>query len=227
MENLNANFTVFEETDLSANMEDYIETIALLSKKSKVVRVKDIAKSLNIKMPSVSAALIKLRDKELIEYEKYGYVELTDKGKHIASKVYQKHSCISGFLQNVLQLSKKQAEDEACKLEHYLSSKTCSQIHKFMKFYEDESEAAWTTKLKEYMNIRTLNNLSENDTAKVIEIDQSAETNSNFDPQEITPGSTLKYLSFEKDQKTISLLVNDSEATISLNDAMLVKVELI
>lgn len=223
MNNLDTNFSAFEETDLSANMEDYIETIALLSKKSKVVRVKDIAKSLNIKMPSVSAALIKLRDKELIEYEKYGYVELTEKGKDIASKVYQKHSCISAFLNKVLQLNKVQAEDEACRLEHYLSSQTCSQIQKFMEFYEDSAQSEWKEKLSKHMKIRTLNNLSANDQAKVLEIDKSLNLNSTG----IKTGSTVKYKSFEKDQRTITLLINESEQKISFNDAMLVTVELI
>ncbi len=68
----------FESTDLSANMEDYMETISLLSSRNRVVRVKDIAKTLKITMPSVTAALNKLREKDLIYYEKYGFIELTD-----------------------------------------------------------------------------------------------------------------------------------------------------
>ena len=49
--------------------------------------LKKIAKELNIKMPSVTAALNKLKDLKLIEYEKYGYIELTVKGKEIAELV--------------------------------------------------------------------------------------------------------------------------------------------
>ena len=51
------------QNPLTSNMEDYIETISILSRHNKVVRVKDIAKKLGIKMPSVTAALIKLKEK--------------------------------------------------------------------------------------------------------------------------------------------------------------------
>ena len=82
----------FESTDLSANMEDYMETIALLASRHRVVRVKDIARALKITMPSVTAALGKLREKGLIHYEKYGFIELTDRGRRVAELVYRKHS---------------------------------------------------------------------------------------------------------------------------------------
>ncbi|MBN1499467.1 MAG: metal-dependent transcriptional regulator [Spirochaetes bacterium] len=141
---------MFEDTDLTANMEDYIETIALLSENSRVVRVKEIAASLNIKMPSVSAALSKLKEKGLIDYEKYGYVELTSVGREIAEKVYSRHKTIADFLTVILNFSADEANDEACKLEHYLSSKSCRQIAKFMKFYKSEqsTDSKWISRMK-------------------------------------------------------------------------------
>ncbi len=141
---------MFEDTDLTANMEDYMETIALLSENSRVVRVKEIAASLNIKMPSVSAALSKLKEKGLIEYEKYGYVELTPDGREIAEKVYSRHRTIAGFLTTILNFTAEEANEEACKLEHYFTPKTCRNISRFMKFYIKESEAneQWVSRLK-------------------------------------------------------------------------------
>lgn len=229
MEATKKNNNIFQETDLSANMEDYMETIALLSRKSKVVRVKDIAKSLNIKMPSVSAALIKLREKELIEYEKYGYVELTPKGKEIAEKIYNKHSCISDFLRNLLYLNKEQADDEACKLEHYLSANTCSQINSFMEFFNNEKDnkSDWTIKLKDHMNIRYLNNLFENDSAKIIDANYSDDINQQLNNINLETGTKLKVTKVDINNNQIILNSNEKEIIVPITLAMEIKVKVI
>lgn len=144
---------LYKDTDLTPHMEDYIEAIIILSSKNKVVRVKDIAKELNIKMPSVTAALNKLKDLKLIEYEKYGYIDLTEKGKEIAELVYNRHSCITEFFEKVLHLETKHAEMEACKVEHHITPDTCKNIHKFLNFYikEDSENQDWIVRLKKYL----------------------------------------------------------------------------
>lgn len=141
------------DTGLSPHMEDYMETIGLLSIRNKVVRVKDIAKKLNIKMPSVSAALNKLKEMKLIEYEKYGFIELTDYGKNIAEMVYKRHSCLSKFFEVVLMMDPEAANNEACKVEHVLTPDTCRRIHKFLSFFETEKESnpELLNRLKEFL----------------------------------------------------------------------------
>ena len=129
---------LFEDTSLSSNMEDYVEAIEVLSKKKKVVRVKDIAKDLKIKMPSVTAALQKLEEKGLINYERYGYIDLTNKGRKIAEKVYSRHSFLTDFFHTVLKIDKKRADDVGCRIEHHLSSEACRQIFKLLEFYKSE-----------------------------------------------------------------------------------------
>lgn len=140
----------YRDTGLSSHMEDYIEAIVMLSSDNKVVRVKDIAKKLNIKMPSVSAALAKLKEMDLIEYEKYGYVELTDKGQELADRVLRRHEFLIDFFTTVLQIEDAMADDEACKVEHALAPRTCSQIHRLLDFYKAEESAGgeWIARLK-------------------------------------------------------------------------------
>lgn len=140
----------YRDTGLSSHMEDYIEAIVMLSSDNKVVRVKDIAKKLNIKMPSVSAALAKLKEMDLIEYEKYGYVELTDKGQELADRVLRRHEFLIDFFTTVLQIEDAMADDEACKVEHALAPRTCSQIHRLLDFYKAEESAGgeWVARLK-------------------------------------------------------------------------------
>jgi DtxR family Mn-dependent transcriptional regulator len=143
----------YADTGLSPNMEDYMETIIILSTLHRVVRVKDIAKELNIKMPSVTAALNKLKEMKLIDYEKYGFIELTESGKEIAERVYNRHSCIKDFFEYALQLPTDAAGDEACKVEHHISPTTCKRIFKLHQFIlqEEESGKEWVTRMKNFM----------------------------------------------------------------------------
>ena len=126
---------LYASTDLSSHMEDYIETIAVLSEQNKVVRVKDIAAHLKIKMPSVTSALTKLKELGLIDYEKYGYVELTETGNIISNRVLSKHLCLKDFFSKILNLSEDQAEAEACKIEHHITTETCKMIHKLLLYF--------------------------------------------------------------------------------------------
>jgi len=143
----------FRETGLSSNMEDYIEAIAMLSSNNRVVRVKDIAKKLKIKMPSVTSALNKLKKLELIEYEKYGFIELTRKGKIIAESVYSKHECLTKFFNLVLMLNDETADSEACKAEHVLLPDTCNRIYQFLSFYNSEKKKnkEWISRLNSFL----------------------------------------------------------------------------
>ena len=131
----------YRDTGLTPHMEDYVEAIVMLSATNRVVRVKDIAGKLNIKMPSVSAALAKLKEMDLIDYEKYGYIELTEKGQDLAGRVLKRHNCLIEFFSTVLQVDREAADCEACRVEHDLAPDTCSQIHKFLDFYKEEESA--------------------------------------------------------------------------------------
>ena len=131
---------LYGNTELTPNMEDYIEKIAFLSETNRVVRVRDIAAILKIKMPSVTAALNKLKEQGLIEYEKYGYIELTSRGGIIAKRVISRHLCLKEFFFNVLKLPEEKAEEEACRIEHHISPETCKRIHKLLLYYKSDED---------------------------------------------------------------------------------------
>lgn len=146
--------TKYIATGLSSNMEDYMEAIAHLAEENKVVRVKDIAKYLDIKMPSVSSALNKLKEMNLIDYEKYGYIELTKKGKEIADNICKRHVCLSEFFETVLSLDSETADTEACKAEHDLSPEAFHKLHIFLDFWKEEEKDSkeWITRLRKRLN---------------------------------------------------------------------------
>jgi len=114
-------------------LEDYLEAIYLIKKTKKIVKVKDIAIALKIKLPSVTEMIRKLSRKGLVKYEKYGYIELTKKGELLARKIYKKHEILFNFLTKFLGLDKKTALQDACKMEHGLSKKTLNKLIKFIK----------------------------------------------------------------------------------------------
>ncbi len=119
---------------LSSNIEDYLETIVILSNENKAVRVKDISKKLEVSMPSVHSALHVLKEQKLINHEKYGYVELTKKGKMLGEKIYEVHKKLTEFLNKVLNIDTKIAELDACRLEHGVSPQTIERLILFLEF---------------------------------------------------------------------------------------------
>lgn len=118
---------------LSGSMEDYLETIYLLGKKKKMVRVRDIAKEMSITMPSVTGALKTLEQLELVAHPRYDMVFLTSKGNRLARAVYQRHLVLKSFLIDVLGIDPQIAESDACRMEHAVSSQTLERLVFFMK----------------------------------------------------------------------------------------------
>ena len=119
---------------LTPNMEDYLELIYNLEKEKKVVRVRDIAKGMKVKMPSVTSMLNTLVQRELINHEKYEYVELSKKGAKIAGEVARQHEVLFSFLTEILGIDPKIADEDACKMEHAVSRTTLKKLAQFMEF---------------------------------------------------------------------------------------------
>jgi len=120
----------------SASVEDYLEAIANLHKGEKAVKVKQLSRMLNVKMPSVTAALQKLSEEGLVVHEKYGHIELTPEGNETAGEVIRRHKVLSRFLAQALGIDQKTAEEDACRIEHVISPLTLERMIKFMEFVE-------------------------------------------------------------------------------------------
>ena len=137
---------------LSSTMEDYLETVLNLEKSKKFVRVKDIAQKMDVKLPTVTSMLNNLVERGLINHEKYEYVELTKKGKRIAKDVYRRHVIFRDFLTCILNIDPKTAEEDACKMEHVVSSVTLERFVKFMEFVETcpRGGSDWLLHFNEY-----------------------------------------------------------------------------
>lgn len=123
---------------LTPVMEDYLEAIFGLDSDEdiKAIRVRDIARKLNVKMPSVTSMLKVLNDRGLVKYEKYEYLELTEQGKAVGREIKKRHHILKRFLTRVLNIDGVTADEEACKMEHALSSSTMDTLTAFMDFIQ-------------------------------------------------------------------------------------------
>jgi DtxR family Mn-dependent transcriptional regulator len=125
-----------KKDELSSSIEDYLEAIGHLEKEHRVARVKDIAQSLEVQMPSVTGALKVLRDKGLVNYERNSFITLTKEGLKIANSISMKHKRLAKFLHEVLFLSLEDAQDEACQIEHAVSEETVQRLMRLMEYFE-------------------------------------------------------------------------------------------
>ena len=139
---------------LTSVMEDYLEAIFQLDEDKKVVRVKDIAKRMDVKMPSVSSMLKALNSRGLVNYEKYEYVELTKAGANIGKEMQRRHDILRQFLVKILMIDPEVADQEACSMEHALSTETLDRLVAYMNFIQScpESGESWLQYFKEFVS---------------------------------------------------------------------------
>ena len=136
--------------DYSTTIQEYVEIIYDLQKKHKVARVKDIAEVRGVTLSSVTAALNLLKEKKLVEHEHYGLIVLTKKGEKLAKQLLRSHTTIKNFLVDVLGVSEKTAEIDACVLEHHISSTSLNSLIDFLNFIDNcpKGEPVWLQNYK-------------------------------------------------------------------------------
>ena len=126
-------------TELSDSLQDYLEAVYLLSRGKGFARFRDISRSLKVSMPSVNAAIKNLAARGLITYERYGYISLTTKGERTGAKIAGHHLFLKDFFMTVLGLGAADAERDACKAEHALSSATLLKLRALGGFLKAKS----------------------------------------------------------------------------------------
>ncbi len=110
--------------------EDYLETILMLKKRLGIVRSIDIVNELGFSKPSVSVAMKKLRENNLITMDSASHIELTPEGTAIATRIYARHEFISELLIH-LGVTPEVAKEDACKIEHHLSDESFEKIRTY------------------------------------------------------------------------------------------------
>lgn len=118
--------------NVNESSENYLETILVLSSRLPVVRSVDIAAELSFKKSSVSVAMKKLRENGHINVSPEGYITLSPSGKEIADKIYERHTLLSCWLER-LGVDPATAAEDACRIEHVISSESFEAIKKHIR----------------------------------------------------------------------------------------------
>lgn len=141
-----------EKKYLSASSENYLKAIFCITEEKSAAKTKDIAAYTGITASSVSEALKVLANKELINYEPYGIVTLTETGYKIAEELIKRDRIIKNFFENVLMVSSDLAEESAAQVQHTIPDEVLKKFVMFLTFMETCSckEPKWIKSFKHY-----------------------------------------------------------------------------
>ena len=112
---------------LQESGEMYLETILVLSQKSRFVRAIDIGEAMGFSRPSVSRAVHLLQEGQFIRIDADGSISLTDAGREIAEKIYERHTVLTKWLIS-LGVEAEIAASDACKIEHDISDESFAAV---------------------------------------------------------------------------------------------------
>lgn len=125
---------------LTSGLEDYLEEIYIAHLNDTPLKGAELARKLNISRASVSEALSRLVAKDLIKYNSYEAISLTNKGFTEAKKVYDKHHILKNFFVEVLGIPTEEASENACKIEHIISQNILNKMTTFTDFCKTHKE---------------------------------------------------------------------------------------
>ena len=107
--------------------EDYLEAVLMLQKKNGMVRSVDLARHMEVSKPSVCHAVATLRDGGFLMMDEDHFLHLTDVGREVAEKIYERH-CF--FTEQLITagVDPKTAEADACRIEHIISDESFDRL---------------------------------------------------------------------------------------------------
>lgn len=114
------------------SIEDYLEKILIISEDKPVVRSIDIANELGFSKPSISVAVKNMKAKNYITVSDEGYITLTESGRKLAERVYERHKFFRKWLIS-LGVDEQTANDDACRIEHVITKETFEAIRASVK----------------------------------------------------------------------------------------------
>lgn len=116
---------------LQESGEMYLETIYILSKTSKAVRSIDVGEYMGYSKPSVSRAMSLLKSGGYVIMDESGFLTLTDAGREVAEKIYERHTVLTDYLMR-LGVDEETATEDACRIEHVISDTSFAAIKQYV-----------------------------------------------------------------------------------------------
>ena len=116
-----------KEKNTTPSGEDYLEAILILQRQKGLVRPVDIARYMEFSKPSITHAITTLLRGGFVEKDKEGFIRLTDIGREVAERTYEKHCFFTQLLVDA-GVEPKTAEQDACRMEHAISDDSFQKI---------------------------------------------------------------------------------------------------
>jgi DtxR family Mn-dependent transcriptional regulator len=207
--------------NLSKTEEDYIKALVhstFLSDK-KEVGTNEVASILDVKPATVSDMLKKLKEKRLVNYEKYGKISLSTKGKKLAMEVIRKHRLWETFLFEKLNFSWDEVHEVAEQLEHIRSQKLIDGIDELLDFPKFDPHGDAIPSKDGEITIpfsRLLSDLEESAVCKIIAVkDNSTSFLQYADKIGIQIGQQIKITAIEEFDQLLAIEIDGKIKTIS------------
>ena len=208
------------KTMLSQAEENYLKAIYSLDTESKgVVSTNLIANKMQTKASSVTDMIKKLSDKRLVVYKKYQGVQLSDKGKDVATSIVRKHRLWEYFLVDKLNFSWDEVHDIAEQLEHIRSEELVNRLDAYLEYPSVDPHGdpipdkdGKVTKRKKIQ----LSKLKENQESILLGVKDSSDKFLRYlDKKKIAIGKNIKILSIEPFDNSIQIKMNNREFVIT------------
>lgn len=213
------------DNNLSESLENYLRAVYTLQIDGKVLRIKDISKMLGVKDASAAEAIKKLEKVGYVKHQRYGYVNLTDKGMLAAERVYRRYIILIDFLVNVLGITKEQAYNLACGIEHHITDNFYIALDGLLLFLK--RNPIEFNKAKEFISKyqkamphdlkTTLWDLQPSESCEVVDISGGEKQRKNLISKGTSPGLRLKVLA--KTKNYIEVLANEMVIRLTKNEA--------
>ena len=120
---------------LTPSMEDYVEMIYRLSRNNGYTRINELSGALNVQPPSVTRMVQKLAEIHLVNYERYGVITLTEKGRLEGSTLLMRHNIVENFLRSIG--VNEGIFEETEKIEHTVSRETLRCMANYLNFLKE------------------------------------------------------------------------------------------
>ena len=111
----------------------YLETILILSEKKSFVRAIDVGEYMGFSKPSVSRAIGLLRNGGFVEVGDGGGLSLTETGREVAEKIYERHRYLTKMLME-MGVNEQTAAEDACRMEHVVSDASFAAIKNYFRY---------------------------------------------------------------------------------------------
>ena len=128
----------FEQNIVTHSAAHHLMTISNLLEKNGYARVTDVARGLDITRGSASITLKALKVKGYVQEDENKFLRLSEKGQWLSHSIETKRMILIKFMKDVLRVEAEQAEIDACKIEHLISTKTGERLLRFLKYLSSD-----------------------------------------------------------------------------------------